>query len=117
MITSELIQQGLSKIDDESAFREWAAQWMPECSEERLDYIDCNGYDRYTDKYSLADLAFRAREMAGDKWVRGYLGVAAKYGCNLAGTGGWMAMRATPYHWIIAGCCAMEMQKQKETKP
>lgn len=107
MTPQKIVRQGLEAVKDEAIFRKWVELWIPEATSRHC------GFCIY--ELSLAELAFLAREVAGDKWV---------YSCqyvyeiadDVTGTlSGWfMRPRCTPCHWIIAGCVAMEMQKKEK---
>jgi hypothetical protein len=111
MTPTELIQQGLALTGDEVRFRALVWRWIPEA----IDlYQETNRWE-----YSLADLAFRGRDMAGDShWMR-FLALIYRHDCmdELAtwhDTLLWLASKeCTAYHWVLAACLALEMQQQK----
>jgi hypothetical protein len=132
MGTTEIIKQGLESSKDEGEFREWAAsQGILECVEKDAD-------DERLFGYSLADLAFRAREMVlgnDPSWDILIMWGKAKeavwdqvrtrweeeqrmgpkphdkcLGPNPEDS--FFADFASDYHWVMAGCIALEMKKE-----
>jgi hypothetical protein len=108
MTPQEIVKQGLEAAKDETAFRVWASRWLQECTAlkakpEKKEYI-----------FSLASLAFGARELADNEWQWAFqtlwFQMPETTYCD-DDASDWMAKSATPYHWIVAGCIALEMQK------
>ncbi len=111
MTPQEIIKQGLEASKYENDFRTWASQWIPECG------VFEGEPGNETHIFSLADLAFRAREAAGKDWQWAIGEVWDRmpdttYCQDDAET--WMLLKGQPYHWITAGCCALEMQKRSK---
>lgn len=107
MTIQEIIQEGLEKSKDEAEFRVWASQWM----EEAKTFYDL--HDNETCMYSLADLAFRAREMASTGWISAIREVY--WMVNVGSPRGpfqWGIEFSAPYHWIIAGIVSKELRKE-----
>jgi hypothetical protein len=112
MDTSEVVKQGLALVGKESEFRKRAEQWMPGINQRWTFPPTAHPFVE-----PLEVWPWRAREMAGDKWdaaVYDLFGEIHGYGRDIFAATYWMTIEATPYHWLIAACVAIEMGKKKE---
>jgi len=119
VMIQELIKQGIEASQNETDFRGWAAQWFPGIDHHRPTGTSNGAFEWIQ---PLEVWAFRAREMAGENWM---------YGCLAYHIGGpippympdvmeeetrqaqwWFAEKRKSAEWIIAGCIALEMQKE-----
>jgi hypothetical protein len=116
MTTEELIREGLALVGDEVRFRHWSAMHgLLESGETKA-----HDQDLYL-KYTLADLAFMAREKAdGDQyWELAIIAIHRAVFCiehdayTAVDAIFWWTFKATSCHWILAGIVALEMAKNK----
>ena len=123
MTTQELIQQGLEASKDEGAFRGWASQWFKPIT--GIPVLVARGWGSTLQGEPLEVWAFRAREAGGEQWGAACEKVRCvelegpfleikdpMYPLSVAVSLRWMAEFCSACHWIIAGCAALEMQKE-----
>jgi len=116
MTTQELIQQGLEASKDEGAFRGWASQWFKPIT--GIPVLVARGWGSTLQGEPLEVWAFRAREAGGHRWKEGVYCLFEELATgdwDRVDMWEWWGRDATSDHWVIAGCAALEMQK--EAKP
>jgi hypothetical protein len=109
MTPQEIVKQGLEAAKDEDGFRKWASLWFPGIVE------TIGAKCPWTEPLEVC--AFQAREMAGYRWKEGVYLLFTELATgewDRVDVWEWWGRDAAPYHWIIAGAIALEIQKKEK---